>query len=230
MEKPDIRDLMVKGVNTALTIQRPVVLAHLRRMRRSRPQATPAEVVRALEKHYLAAVTSLGGATGAVAAAPGPGTVAATILSIAEIPSYLAATTLFALTVAEVHGVNVQDLERRRTLVLAILIGNAGTETVKKVAGRGGKHWARHFVKSIPMDQINKINKLLFPRFVTKQGTKQGILVLGRDVPFGIGAGIGAVGNAAMGYGSVKAARRAFGPAPVNWPDLPDGSPPVPRI
>jgi hypothetical protein len=47
--------------------------------------------------------------------------------------------------------------------------------------------------------QLQQINRILGRNFVTKYGTKQGILVLGRVAPFGIGAGLGAAGNAAWG-------------------------------
>jgi hypothetical protein len=65
------------------------------------------------------------------------------------------------------------------------------------------------------------MNKTLGYRFVTKYGTKQGILVLGREVPFGIGAAIGGGGNYLIGQGSVRAARKAFGPPPPDWPVSP---------
>ncbi len=74
------------------------------------------------------------------------------------------------------------------------------------------------------MTVINDMNKKLGPRFITKWGTKQGVLVLGREIPFGIGAGIGAGGNFLVARGSVQAARRAFGPAPAKWPGLPPAS------
>jgi hypothetical protein len=70
------------------------------------------------------------------------------------------------------------------------------------------------------MKVINEVNNKLAPRFIAKWGTKQGVLVLGREIPFGIGAGIGAAGNFLIGQASVRAARRAFGPAPEAWPDL----------
>ena len=213
MKKPDVKALVVSGVDKALTIQRHVVVRHVDRVRRHRPNASRAEIVRALEKQYLSTVTALGAGSGAVAAAPGVGTAAATALSVAEVSTYFEATALFALAVAEVHGVRVEDLERRRTLVLAVLIGDAGSKLVEKMAGRTGPHWARKLVTGISMEQIRSINNVLGRNFVTKQGTKQGILVLGRDIPFGVGAVIGGTGNFALGYSSVRAARRAFGAA-----------------
>jgi hypothetical protein len=127
-------------------------------------------------------------------------------------------TALFALAVAEVHGVTINDLERRRTLVMTVLLGQGASGVVEKAAGRTGSYWGKSIVKAIPMSAIEKINKTLGYRFVTKYGTKQGILVLGREIPFGLGAAIGGGGNLLIGRGSVLAARNAFGPPPKDWP------------
>lgn len=70
------------------------------------------------------------------------------------------------------------------------------------------------------------MNKVLGKNFVTKYGTKQGILVLGKSIPFGIGAAIGAGGNLVLGNMTVRAARHAFGEPPAQWPtSLRDGGP-----
>ena len=130
--------------------------------------------------------------------------------------SFLEATALFILAVAEVHGLQIEDLERRRTLLLAILLGDSGASSVEKAAGCTGKHWGRLLTEAIPMPSITKVNKVLGRWFVTKYGTKQGILVIGRLAPFGIGAGIGGAGNALLGRTVVAGARRAFGP-PGEW-------------
>jgi hypothetical protein len=113
----------------------------------------------------------------------------------------------------------VDDLERRRTLLFALLLGDVGSKVVHKIAGRTGPYWARSITRSIPMSSINAINNVLGPRFITKYGTKQGVLVLGRDLPFGIGIGIGAGGNLLLGIGTIRTARHAFGPPPDSWPD-----------
>ena len=125
------------------------------------------------------------------------------------------------MAVADVHGVQIVDLERRRTLLMGVLMGNGGSRVVEKVAGRTGTHWAKSLVKAVPMAKIDAVNNVLGRRFITKYGTKQGVLVLGRDLPYGIGAVIGAGGNAALGWMTVSGARRAFGPAPQDWPSKP---------
>jgi hypothetical protein len=62
-----------------------------------------------------------------------------------------------------------------------------------------------------------EVVRTLGRNFITKYGTKQGIIVLGRIAPFGIGAVIGGGANATVAALAVRAARRAFGPAPQSW-------------
>jgi hypothetical protein len=214
--------LATKTIEKALAVHQPVVDAYVTKARKWRPDGTPSDVVRALEKQYIAAVAAMGTAAGATAAAPVVGTGVALAINLAEVGTFLETSALFCLAVAEIHGVSVEDLERRRTLVLGILLGNAGTEAVTKVAGKTGSYWAKNLVKAIPMDAINAVNRVLGPRFVAKYGTRQGVLVLGRELPLGFGAAIGGAGNTALGWATVRNARRAFGPAPAAWsgPDL----------
>jgi hypothetical protein len=53
---------------------------------------------------------------------------------------------------------------------------------------------------------------------LTRFGARQGALLFGRALPLGIGAGIGAVGNAALARVAITSARRAFGPPPREFP------------
>jgi hypothetical protein len=110
-----------------------------------------------------------------------------------------------------------EDIERRRALVMTVMIGDAAVDGVNKAVGKIGPHWAKQIVKSIPMSTINKINKVLGPRFVTKYGTKQGVLVLGKQVPLGIGVALGGGGNHLVGRGIIMSARRILGDAPSEW-------------
>ena len=59
------------------------------------PEATPEQLVRILERRYLAAVTSGGAAVGATAVIPGVGTGITLALSGVETAGFLEATALF---------------------------------------------------------------------------------------------------------------------------------------
>lgn len=211
-------------------MQQPVVARHIQRLRGRRPDATPTEVIASLEKQYLAAVTGAGAAVGGSAAAPGVGTGVALALSAGEVVTFLEASALFCLAVGEVHGVRIDDLERRRTLLLTVVLGDSGANLIEKAAGRTGRHWGRLLTSRIPSARIRAVNKVLGRWFVTRYGTKQGILVIGRLAPFGIGAGIGGAGNALFGRTVITGARRAFGPAPDGFVTEGDGDESPPGI
>lgn len=212
------RKTLTVALDKGIAVQQPTVEKYIARAKQRNPTATPSEVIASLERQYLSAVIAFGCASGASAAAPAVGTGAGLIVNITEVGAFIDASALFCMAVSEVHGVQIHDLERRRTLLMGVLMGNGGSRIVEKVAGRTGTHWAKSVVKALPMARIDAMNKVLGPRFITKYGTKQGVLVLGRDLPLGIGAAIGAGGNAALGRMTVSGARRAFGPAPQDWP------------
>lgn len=205
------------ALDRALAIQRPVVLSYLDRVRSRRPDARPGEIVEQLERRYLAAVIGLGGASGAAAAVPGAGTGVALASGAAEIAAFVSATAMYVLAVAEVHAVPVSDPEVRRALVLATLLGEGATVTLE-TGGAQSAHWAQVIGRSASRDKIAGINSRLAHLLVTRFGARQGALLLGRALPLGIGAGIGAVGNAALARTAIASARRAFGPAPRRFP------------
>ncbi|WP_328862150.1 hypothetical protein [Streptomyces sp. NBC_00306] len=206
-------------LDKAIAAQSPLVRKNIARARQRNPEATPAEVLRTLERMYVSALTGTGAAVGGAAAAPGVGTGVALALSAGEALSSLELSALFALSVAEVHGVSIDEIERRRTIVMGVMLGGSGSATITKVAERTGQHWGRQVVAKVPVETLRQINKILGKNFVPKYGTKQGIIVLGRVAPFGIGAVIGGGANAALATLTVRAGRRAFGPPPTSWPE-----------
>ncbi|MGL5817999.1 MAG: hypothetical protein ACRCYR_10575 [Phycicoccus sp.] len=171
-----------------------------------------------LGRRFTAAVSATGAASGGAAAVPGIGTPAALGLALGDVAGFTGVAALYVLSLAEIHDLPVTELERRRTLVLGVLLGDAGANSVQKVAARTGTHWGRAVVNAVPVQSLRQVNRVLGKNFVTKFGTKQGILVLGKQVPFGIGAAIGGVGNTAFARMTVRSAKRAYGPAPEHWP------------
>ncbi|MEU1944818.1 hypothetical protein ACFW95_07525 [Streptomyces sp. NPDC059474] len=214
-------------LDKAIAGQGPLVRKNIARARERNPEAAPAQVIRNLERMYVSALTGTGAAVGGVAAAPGVGTGVALALSAGEALSSLELSALFALSIAEVHGVSIDEIERRRTIVMGIMLGGSGSAAIGKVAERTGQHWGRQVVAKVPAETLRQINRILGKNFVTKYGTKQGIIVLGRVAPFGIGAVIGGGANAALATLAVRAGRRAFGPPPTSWPWLTRSAPPT---
>lgn len=223
-----------RGLDALLSVQRPIVLAHIRSIRSRRPDASPAQIIAILERRYLTAVTTGGALVGASAAIPVVGVGTSLVLSGVETAGFLEATAIFAQSVTELHGIAVTDPERARTLVMAMMLGNGGKELIQQFAGQAAgsgptrsAYWGELVTKSIPSTAIkpiaDRVQKMFARRFAVGQGTS----VVGRLLPFGIGAVIGGGGNHLLGRRVVYSSRTAFGPAPEVFPaTLDDRKPP----
>ena len=212
--------LPIQLFNKALAIQAPMVEGRIAKLRANKPDGTPREIVRRLNSEFRAATVTTGAGVGAAAVVPGIGTGVAIAISGAEYFTFLEASILYVLARSEISGIATEDIERRRLLIMAILLGNGGEKSIAKVAGRTAPHWGRQVVKKIPMETVRAINKVLGKNFVTKYGTRQGIVVLGRFIPAGIGAAIGGTVNGLLSQGVISASNRAFGPPPNSWLSL----------
>lgn len=216
---------VVKGIDRVLTVQRPVVLAHIRSIRRGRPNDSPEAIIRILERRYLTAVTTGGALVGASAAIPAVGTGASLALSGAETAGFLEASALFAQSVTEIHGIVVDDPDRARALVMTMVLGTAGSDLVKQLAGQAtgngaakSAFWGETITKSMPRAVMGPIADRIKVTFMKKFAVAQGTNVVGRMIPFGIGAVIGGGGNHMLGRQIVRSSREAFGPPPATFP------------
>ncbi len=144
-------------------VQAPAVKAYVERLRSSNPNATPAEIVRKLEKHYLAAVMASGAAVGSAAAFPGIGTLAALSAVAGETVVFLEATAVFVLAVAEVHGIPAEHRERRRALVLAVLVGEDSKHAIADLLGTGRTSgaWMADGAATLPLPAVSQLNNRL---------------------------------------------------------------------
>ncbi|MGN6326837.1 hypothetical protein [Pseudolysinimonas sp.] len=224
LEPAHVDPRMARAVDRVLSIQRPAVLAHIRVLRSMHPNATPEELIRSLERRYLLAVTGGGAGVGVVAALPAVGTAASLAVSAAETLGFFEATTLFAQSVTEVHGIALSDPDRSRTLVMALLLGAGGQDLVKQLAAQatGGaprsRFWGEMVTKQLPKVAVDQIAERIRAAFLRRVAVTQGGSVVGRALPFGIGAVVGGTGNHLLGRRVVQAAREAFGPAPREFP------------
>jgi hypothetical protein len=224
--------LVEAALAKAVTIPSSTIHAHVESLRRKHPQATPEQLVRLLEKEYLLVVQSTGGAVGATAAAPAVGTGVALALTASDVATFFGASAAFALAVASVHGIEVEDADRRRALLLTTILGDSGTKIVTDGAELTTVSVARSLLTRMPMATVRKVNTTMTRRFVRTQVTKQTGLAFGRIIPFGIGLVIGVAGARALGKNVIEGARNAFGPPPLTFPRVieiagPDGGPVV---
>lgn len=210
--------LVEAALARAVTVPSTVIHAHVDSVRRRNPEASPAQVIALLEREYLLVVAGTGGAVGAAAAAPAVGTAAATVLTVSDVATFFAASAAFSLAVASVHGIQVDDVPRRTTLLLATILGESGVRMIGDSTQITATHVGRAVLTRMPTRTIRKVNTTLTRRLVRTQTTRHGGVALGRMLPFGLGAFIGITGGRALGRTVVAGARAAFGPAPQQFP------------
>jgi hypothetical protein len=186
-------------------IQGPLATAYVDRLRRADPDAGPATIVAKLEKRFVAAVTASGAAVGSTAVLPGLGTLAALSAAAGETAVFLVLT---------------EDRERRRALVLAVLVGDDSKQAMSELIGGGRTSgaWLSEGVASLPLPALSQLNSRLLKRAVRRFTLRRSALLFGKILPVGIGAVIGAVGNRLAGKKIVRNARHAFGTPPARWP------------
>lgn len=211
--------LVEAALAKAVTIPSSTIHGHVDSLRRRNPEASPEELVRLLEKEYLVVVATAGGAVGAAAAAPAVGTGLALTLTASDVATFFGASAAFALAVASVHGIDVEDVERRRALLLSTILGESGAKVLGDAAEFSSSNAARVLLTRMPMATVRKVNSTLTRKMVRTQLTRHTGLALGRLVPYGIGAVVGVAGARALGRTVIQGARAAFGPPPARFPE-----------
>lgn len=235
----------------AISVQRPVVLEYLKSLRRGKPNATAAEILKELDKRYVATVTITSTGVGASAAIPVVGIPLALGLGVIDLLFFYETSALYVLAATELHGIEVSDAERARPLVFGMLLGQKSQSQVAKLvrqaAGAGGVDqaralatgmvgrrlpagWGEVLTQQLPDSALAPLETVIARRALMA-GAKSGAGTLGKAIPFGFGAVVGGVGSFTFGRDVVKAARLAFPMPPTDFPEaLLDFQKPEPEI
>lgn len=235
----------------AISVQRPVVLEYLKSLRRGKPNATAAEILKELDKRYVATVTITSTGVGASAAIPVVGIPLALGLGVTDLLFFYETSALYVLAATELHGIEVSDAERARPLVFGMLLGQKSQSQVAKLvrqaAGAGGVDqaralatgmvgrrlpagWGEVLTQQLPDSALAPLETVIVRRALMA-GAKFGAGTLGKAIPFGFGAVVGGVGSFTFGRDVVKAARLAFPMPPTDFPEaLLDFQKPEPEI
>ncbi|HCJ49327.1 MAG TPA: hypothetical protein DHW40_08365 [Microbacterium sp.] len=224
-EGSDEHPRVIRMLDRVLAVQRPAVVAHLRGIRLRHPDATTADIARILERRYLTAVTTGGAAVGATAVVPGIGTGITLALSGVETVGFLEASALFAQSLAELHGIRIENPDRARALVLTLMVGKEGVDLVSQFARQAGgtgpardKYWGDLVTKSLPRAMMGPLVDRLKTAFLHRFAAQGGASLIGKALPFGVGAVVGGTGNHILGRRVIVNARRAFGAPPARFP------------
>ncbi len=208
-------DLLSRILDAAVRIPSKNVHKRVERYRRRNPDAAPSEILSMLEKEYRWRVSSVGGGVGVAAAVPAMGSLTAFGLAGVQLAQFVSESAMHVMAVAHLYGVPIDDLERRRTLLLATMLGEDGAAAVQQELGMTTMFWARALFVKLPITGVRALNR----RLLSMAGTSSARLAghaLGRLVPFGIGAVIGFTASRKMALEVIEGSRLAFGPPPLD--------------
>src|ERR1700739_2829732 len=211
---------LAQVIERSSRIHGPAAQAYVARLRRAHPGASPAEIEAKLENRYLAALTASGAAVGSAATFPGVGTLTALSAGAGETVFFIEATALFVLAKAAVYNIPADHRERRRALVLDVLVGDDSRRAIGELIGPGRTNggWLAEGMASLPLPTLARFNARMLKYFVKRYTLRRGALMFGKMLPVGIGAVVGGAGNRMVGKKIVRNAGQAFGVPPTRWP------------
>lgn len=217
-----VKDLRSAGsfqemLDTMIDVPSSAIEARVNKLRIQNPDASPADIQRIVTKKFRNLATSTFGAAGAVAAAPGMGTVAALSVSGAQLAGLVSEAGYYVLTLAHIHGIPLEEKEKRKLLVLTSLMGEQGEEIARSQFGFATIAALKGYASDISGQALKAVNARL-AKMVAKKATRKGITALfGRLVPYGVGAVIGVGIGRSTANNVIEGAQNALGTPPATF-------------
>lgn len=179
------------------------------------PTAPPDLVVDAIVRRYSRELAAVAAVSGGAAAVPGVGTTVSLAAASADLAYTMGRLGEMVLAIGIAHGHDAASFEQRKAWVLAVLgMGRGAVIGVDGLAGEVGSRGGARIVARITSTQLDGVNSKLAARLLARLSTEQAALRMGRILPFGIGAGVGAAGNVVIVRSIARAAREFFATAP----------------
>lgn len=226
-------------VFAAIAVQRPAVTAYIKEIRRKRPNATPAEVMKVIESQYVATTTTASAAIGASASIPAVGVPVAIGLGVGDLLFFYETTALFALCMAELRGIPIDDPERAKALVLGALLGEkrkskiapmilaalpaganlAGAKMAVGAAAKGAiPKWGDLLAEQIPDAALVPVTIVLARKAIAQGAVMGTVKISSKAIPV-IGAVAGGATSFYFGSSVVKSCRDGFAAPVETWPE-----------
>ena len=194
----------IGAVDKAVQLQTSTIRTYVDWLRRQNPDATPAEIQKLMDKHLKNTVTGTGAGVGAAAAVPGIGLFAGAAAVAGESVLFLDLAAFYAVASAYLRGEDIADPERRRTLVLSLLMGTKGLAIVDAMLGDdAGKIPGKSTLAKFSGPTLANTNSVL-ERIATRSIRKTLRRAwLGKLMPLGIGAIAGTTANRKLADGVI---------------------------
>ena len=208
----------ITGLDRAVRLQSGVIRAYVDHLRRSNPEASPAEIQAIMDKHFLYAASGTGAGAGGAAAIPGIGFVTGAAAIAGESLVFVDLAAVYTVGSAYLRGAEISDAERRRAIVLMVLSGAQGAAIVDTLVGPNAQS-----VPSVKMlskfsgPTLNQANSLLTRSLMKSLRRRLRRMWIGKLMPLGIGAIAGTMANRALAKKVIEGVGPNLGQPPVEF-------------
>lgn len=227
----DFQDRVFK----AIAVQRPAATAYIKEIRRKKPNATPADVMKTIESQYVSMTTVASAAIGASATIPGVGIPIAIGLGVGDLIFFYETTALFALCMAELRGIPIDDPDRAKAIVLGALLGEKKKNQVsalvlsalpagatlagaRSVAGNASPKWGDLIAEQLPDSALVPVTMVLAREAIAKGAVMGTVKISSKAIPV-LGAVAGGATSFYFGSSVVKSCRTGFSAPTETWPE-----------
>ncbi len=212
---------LIPALDKAVHIQTSAIEGYVNWLRRQNPDASPAKIQKLIDRHFLWLATGSGAGVGVAAAVPGIGFVTGAMAIGAESLVFLDAAAFYTVASAHLRGVDINHPERRRALILVVLLGASGTALVDATVGDLSKGRARtapvSAISRFSVGRLVEVNDRMIRLAVKQVGKKVRSAWLGKLLPLGIGAVLGTIANRKLVKKTVGNAHDSLGPIPAGF-------------
>jgi len=194
----------IGAVDKAVQLQTSTIRTYVDWLRRQNPDATPAEIQKLMDKHLKNTVTGTGAGVGAAAAVPGIGLFTGAAAVAGESVLFLDLAAFYAVASAYLRGEDISDPERRRALVLSLLMGTKGLAIVDAMLGDdAGKIPGKSTLAKFSGPTLANTNNVLERIAMRSMRKTLRRAWLGKLMPLGIGAIAGTTANRKLADGVI---------------------------
>ncbi|MCG7296801.1 hypothetical protein MHJ86_08030 [Corynebacterium afermentans] len=206
----------IGAVDKAVQMQTSTIRTYVNWLRRQNPEATPAEIQKLMDKHLKNTVTGTGAGVGAAAAVPGIGLFSGAAAVAGESVLFLDLAAFYAVASAYLRGEDVSDPERRRALVLSLLMGTKGLAIVDAMLGDdAGKIPGKSTLAKFSGPTLANTNNVLQRIAMRSMRKSLRRAWLGKLMPLGIGAVAGTTANRKLADGVIGNVQSGLGAVPA---------------
>src|SRR5437588_1085977 len=209
---PQLREIL-NALAGALRSREPAIRSRVDGLRLASPNLTQEELARKLIRDTRFRVATTGAASGAMAIAPGLGTLLALGAATSQALYALEQETELVMAIAIIYGHELSDSDER-VLEALVVVGIAGgsVKLRENVLVAGGERITVAAFRALPREWLGRAGGHVIARILTRIVGSRALSTIGRAVPLAIGMAVGAgfdwVTVSALG----RAAMRYYGP------------------